>query len=75
MAIALIGLVIFIAGSVAGGYLLIILGIRQEERRRSMLHRQAPGLASQAARPFTRLWARQQVDADPVPERREDLYV
>jgi hypothetical protein len=74
MAIALIGLFIFIAGGIAGGYLLIILGIRREDRRRSMLHRQAPGLSSLAARPFTGLWARQQVDADPISERREDSY-
>lgn len=74
MAIVLIGLVIFIAGGIAGGYLLIILGIRREERRCSMLHRQAPGLSSRAARPVTGLWARQQVDAEVVPERREDLY-
>ena len=74
MAIVLIGLVIFIAGGIAGGYLLIILGIRREERRRSMLHRQAPGLISGAARPITGLWARRQVDADLVPERREDQY-
>jgi hypothetical protein len=75
MAIVLIGLVIFIAGGIAGGYLLIILGIRREERRHSMLHRQAPGLISGAARPVTGLWARRQIDADPVPQRREDLYV
>jgi hypothetical protein len=75
MAIVLIGLVIFIAGGIAGGYLLIIFGIRREERRRSMLHRQAPGLSSLAARPITGLWARRQVDADPVRERREDQYV
>jgi hypothetical protein len=74
MAIALIGLFIFIAGGIAGGYLLIILGIRREERRRSMLHRQAPGLSSLAARPITGLWARQQVDAHPISERREDSY-
>jgi hypothetical protein len=75
MAIVLIGLVIFIAGGIAGGYLLVILGIRREDRRRSMLHRQAPGLSSRAARPITGLWARQQVDAEPIPQRREDLYV
>jgi hypothetical protein len=75
MAIVLIGLVIFISGGIAGGYLLIILGIRREERRHSMLHRQAPGLISGAARPVTGLWVRRQLDADLVPERREDLLV
>ena len=75
MATVLIGLVIFIAGGIAGGYLLIILGIRREERRHSMLHRQAPGLSSRAARPITGLWARRQVDPDLVPQRREDMYV
>ncbi len=75
MAIVLIGLLIFIAGGIAGGYLLIILGIRREDRRRSILYHQAPGLSSQAARPITGLWARRRVDANPVPERREDLYV
>ena len=75
MAFVLIGLVIFIAGGIVGGYLLIILGIRREERRRSMLHRQAHGLISGATRPVTGLWARRQVDVDVVPERGEDQYV
>ena len=42
MAIVLITLAIFTAGAIAGGYLLIIIGIRNEERRRSMLYRWAP---------------------------------
>lgn len=75
MAIASIALVIFAAGLVAGGYLLVIIGIHKEERRRTLLHRSAPDRSSQAARPVTGLWARQQIDADLAHDRREDLYV
>ena len=75
MAIVLIALVIFVAGVVAGGYALVIIGIHKEERRRTLLHRWAPGRSSQGARPVTGLWARRQIDADPAPNRREDLFV
>jgi len=75
MAIALIAVVIFIAGAVAGGYLLIILGIRQEERRQTMLHRLPPDASSRAARPITGLWARRQIDTEESDRHREDLYV
>jgi hypothetical protein len=75
MADALIALVIFATGVIAGGYLLVIIGIRHEERRQTMLYRWAPNHLSRAARPVTGLWARQQVDSDPAPDRREDLYV
>ena len=40
-----------------------------------MLHRWAPDHSSRAARPVTGLWARQQIDTAPAPDRREDLYV
>jgi hypothetical protein len=75
MAIVLTALIIFVAGVVAGGYLLVIIGIHKEERRRTFLHRWAPGRSSQAARPVTGLWARRQIDADPAPDRREDMLV
>jgi hypothetical protein len=75
MAIVLIALAIFVAGSIAGGYLLVILGIRNEDRRRTMLYRWAPDHSSRAARSVTGLWARQQIDADPPAGPREDLYV
>ena len=74
MAIVLIGLVIFIAGGIAGGYVLIIIGIRNEDRRRTILYRWAPDHSSRAARSWTGLWARQQIDADP-PKYREDQRV
>jgi hypothetical protein len=75
MAIVLTALVIFVAGVVAGGYVLVVIGIRREERRRTMLYRWAPGHSSRGARPVTGLWARQQTDGEPVPDRREDLPV
>jgi hypothetical protein len=75
MTIALIALAIFTAGGIAGGYLLIIIGIRNEERQRSMLSRWAPDPSSRAARPVTGLWARQQTDSGLAPEPREDLKV
>jgi hypothetical protein len=75
MAITLTALAIFTAGAIAGGYLLIIIGIRNEERRRSMLHRRAPGPSSRAARPVTGLWARQQIDSGLAPGSREDQKV
>ncbi len=75
MAIALIALVIFAAGVVAGGYLLVVIGIHREERRQTMLYRWAPNHISRAARPVTGLWARQQIDSDPSDDRREDMYV
>jgi uncharacterized membrane protein len=80
MAIILIALVIFVAGAVAGGFLLVVLGLREERRYfwdtgHSSLTGHAPGRISQAARPVTGLWARQQSDADPGPYRREDTLV
>jgi len=75
MAILLIALAIFVAGGIAGGYLLVIIGIRNEDRRRTMLHRRAPDQSSQAARSITGLWARQQIDSDPPSDYREDLRV
>ncbi len=75
MAIVLIALAIFTAGAIAGGYLLIIIGIRNEDRRRTMLYRWAPDRSSRAARWVTDLWARQQVDAEPARDHREDLLV
>jgi uncharacterized membrane protein len=75
MAIVLIALAIFVAGGIAGGYVLIIIGIRNEDRRRTMLYRRAPDRSSRAARPVTGLWARQQIDSDPRPDYREDLRV
>ena len=74
MAIVLIALAIFVAGGIAGGYVLIIIGIRNEDRRRSLLYRWAPDHSSRAARSITGLWARQQIDSDP-PDYREDLRV
>lgn len=75
MAIVLIAVVIFTAGAVTGGYLLIVLGIRKEERRKTMLYRLPPGVSSRAARPITGLWARQQIDTGQSARHREDLYV
>jgi hypothetical protein len=74
MAIVLTALVIFVAGVIAGGYVLVIIGIRKEDRRRTMLYRWAPDPSTRAARPVTGLWARQQIDSDP-PAYREDLPV
>jgi hypothetical protein len=74
MAIVLIALAIFIAGGIAGGYVLIIIGIRNEDRRHTMLYRWAPDHSSRAARSVTDLWARQQIDSGP-PGYREDLRV
>lgn len=59
MAIVLIALATFLAGGIAGGYILIIIGIRNEDRRRTMLYRWAPGHSSRAARLVTDLWAPQ----------------
>ena len=70
----LVGLVIFVAGAVAGGILLVSLGIRREERDFS-LTRRAPGLASQGARQVTGLWVRRRTDLDPALERRPDMLV
>ena len=70
----LIGLVIFVAGAVAGAILLVSLGIRREERNFS-LTRQAPGLASQGARQVTGLWVRRRTDLDPALERQPDMLV
>lgn len=75
MAIVLIALAIFIAGGIAGGYLLVIIGIRNEDRRRTMLYRWAPDPRSRAARSVTGLWARQQTDSDPPPDPRYELRV
>jgi hypothetical protein len=74
MAIVLTALVIFVAGVIAGGYVLVIIGIRKEDRRRTMLYRWAPDPSTRAARPVTGLWARQQIDSDP-PDYRENLPV
>jgi hypothetical protein len=75
MAIVLIALAVFVAGGSAGGYLLVIIGIRNEDRRRTMVYRWAPDYSSRGARPVTGLWARRQIYCGPSPDYREDLRV
>jgi|GEM_PF-5079958 len=72
--IVFIGLVIFIAGAVAGAILLVSWGIRREERDYS-LTRQAPDQVSLGARRVTGLYVRQRRDITPASGRREDMYV
>jgi hypothetical protein len=73
MTIAAIVLFSFAAGGVAGGFFLIVHGIRREEKLHSLLHRWAPGRSSLVARPFTGLWVRQQIDPDAAPDREDTL--
>jgi hypothetical protein len=72
--IVVTGLVIFIAGAVAGAVLLVSWGIRREERNFS-LTRQAPDQVSLGTRRVTGLYVRQRTDVPAASARREDVYV
>jgi hypothetical protein len=70
----LIGIAIFVFGTVVGGILIVSWGIRREERDCS-LTRQAPHQVSLGTRRVTGLYVRQRTDLPSVSARREDMYV
>lgn len=72
--IVVIGLVIFVAGAVAGAIILVSWGIRREERDFS-LTRRAPHQVSLGTRRVTGLYVRQRTDVPPAPARREKMLV
>jgi hypothetical protein len=73
MATIVVIAVIFIAGAVAGGLVLVSWGIRREERDFT-LTRRAPGQVTQGTRRVTGLWVRQPAD-DSVWATREHMLV
>ncbi|HEY5355099.1 MAG TPA: hypothetical protein VIK57_21855 [Streptosporangiaceae bacterium] len=72
--IIVLALVIFVAGAVAGGILLVSWGIRREERDFS-LTRQAPDQVSLGTRRVTGLYVRRRTDLSHPLARREDTLV
>jgi hypothetical protein len=69
-----LALVIFVAGAVVGGILLVSWGIQREERDFS-LTRQAPDQVSLGSRRVTGLYVRRRTDLSPPLARREDTLV
>jgi protein-S-isoprenylcysteine O-methyltransferase Ste14 len=72
-AILVVALVVFVAGAVAGVFILVTWGIRREERDFT-LTRRAPGQLIQGTRRVTGLWVRQTTDT-PARPTREDMFV
>jgi len=62
--------VVALSVSLAGVVIIVILGIRHEERVYSMTRRVAPGLAARLARLIIGLYVRK---TDPEPARDSDL--